>query len=97
LGLLAREAVAGVADLPGAAHHLVTVAGAVAFYLSAPGAERARAVRLTAPVVEELGPLLDSALAIFAVWRGAKRRYERRAHGARPGPERAVGVVPVLG
>src|SRR5215213_10066368 len=94
--LLAREAVAAAAELPRAAHHLVTVAGAAACYLAAPGADRERAVRLTAPVVDELGPLLDSALAIFAVWRGAKRRHERRARGARHAPERAAGVVPVL-
>lgn len=97
LGLLAREAVAAASELPRAAHHLVTVAGAAAFYLSAPGADGERAVRLTAPVVEELGPLLESALAIFAVWRGAKRRRERRARGARHAPERAAGVVPALG
>lgn len=94
LGVLARAAVTAAAELPGAAHHLVTVGGAVAFYLSAPGADRERAVRLTAPAVEELGPLLDSALAIFAVWRGAKRRCERRARGARPAPERTVEAVP---
>jgi tetraprenyl-beta-curcumene synthase len=97
LGLLAREAVAAASELPRAAHHLVTVAGAVAFYLSAPGADGERAVRLTAPVLEELHPLLDSTLAIFAVWRGAKRRHERRARGVRAAPERAAGVVPALG
>jgi len=97
LGLLAREAVAAVAELPRATHHLVTLVGAVAFYLSAPGADGERVVRLTAPVVDELRPLLDSTLAIFAVWRGAKRRHERRLHGVEPVAECAAGVVPVLG
>jgi tetraprenyl-beta-curcumene synthase len=97
LGLLAREAVAAAAELPRAAHHLVTVAGAVAFYLSAPGGDRERAARLTAPVVDELGPLLESTLAIFAVWRGAKRRHERRASRGARGTEQVVGVVPALG
>ncbi|MFL5817051.1 MAG: DUF2600 family protein [Conexibacter sp.] len=95
LGLLAREAVVAAAELPRAAHHLVTVAGAAAFYLSAPGAAGARAIRVTAEAVDELGPLLDSALAIFAVWRGAKRRHERRASDARHAPEPA-SVVPAL-
>ena len=72
LGALAREAVAAVADLPRAAHHLVTATGAVAFYLSAPGAGGARARRLTEPMAAEL-QLLAPALAIFGVWRRAKQ------------------------
>ncbi len=74
LRALARAAVAAVLELPRAPHHLMTVAGAVAFYLSAPGAGSARARRLTAPMVAELQPALAPALAIFAVWRAAKRR-----------------------
>jgi tetraprenyl-beta-curcumene synthase len=97
LRLLAREAAAAAAELPGAAHHLVTVAGAVAFYLSAPGADAERVRRLTAPIADELGPLLASTLAIFALWRGAKERRERRLGSARPAAERASGMVPALG
>jgi len=73
LEALAHEAVVAVADLPRAAHHLVTVTGAVAFYLSAPGAAGARARRLTAPMAAELRPLLAPALAIFGAWRRGKR------------------------
>lgn len=73
LGTLARAAIAGMQRLPRAPHHLMTVAGAAAFYLSAPGAAGERARRLTAPLTEELGPLLKPALAIFGVWRSAKR------------------------
>lgn len=81
LGVLAREAVGAAAGLPRAAHHLVTVAGAVAFYLSAPGAGGARARSLTAPMAAELQPLLAPALAIFGAWRRAKRwlTTERRS------------------
>jgi len=73
LGVLAREAVSAVEGLPRAAHHLMTMAGAVAFYLSAPGARRPERRRLTAPIVRELRPLLTPSLAIFAAWRSARR------------------------
>jgi tetraprenyl-beta-curcumene synthase len=81
LGMLAREAVVAVERLPRAPHHLMTVAGAVAFYLSAPAARQAHARRLTAPMRCELRPLLAPPLAIFAAWRGIKRR--RKALRAR--------------
>jgi len=97
LGALAREAVATARELPRAPHHLMTVAGAVAFYLSAPAAACERARRLTAPMARELRPLLTPALAIFRAWRTAKRRREARASVAPAGAERAAGVVPVLG
>ncbi|HEX4804894.1 MAG TPA: DUF2600 family protein [Conexibacter sp.] len=74
LGALAHAAVAAVLELPSAPHHLMTVAGAVAFYLSAPGAASARARRLTAPMAAELQPALAPALAVFALWRAARGR-----------------------
>jgi len=73
LGLLARDAVHAVERLPNAPHHLITMAGAVAFYLSAPGARDAERRRLTAPIERELRPLLAPPLAIFAAWRSARR------------------------
>jgi tetraprenyl-beta-curcumene synthase len=97
LALLAREALARSAALPRAAHHLMTVAGAVAFYLSAPGAEGERVRRVVAPMIDELGPLLDTTLTIFALWRGAKRCHERRGRGAQSVSDRAPGIVPALG
>jgi tetraprenyl-beta-curcumene synthase len=97
LELLARAAVAAAAQVPRAAHHLMTVAGAVAFYLSAVGAEGERARRLTAPMTAHLRPLLDPALAIFAAWRGAKRWRARRAPGIRGTHERIADAVPALG
>lgn len=97
LALLAREALTAAAELPRAAHHLVTVAGAVGFYLSAPGADRERVRRVAAPMIDELRPLLDTTLAIFAVWRGAKRCHERRGRGAPSSTDLAPGIVPALG
>jgi len=81
LGVLAREAVAAVKRLPRAPHHMMTVAGAVAFYLSAPAARAAPARQLTAPMTRELRPLLIPSLAIFTAWRELKRcRRVRSAH-----------------
>jgi tetraprenyl-beta-curcumene synthase len=80
LGLLAGEAVGSVEGLPNAPHHLITMAGAVAFYLSAPGARKADRRRLTAPIARELRPLLALPLAIFAAWRSV-RRGPRAARG----------------
>lgn len=70
---LALAAVDAARGLPRSAHHLMTVAGAVAFYVSAPAARDARARRITAPMLTELRPLITPALAIFAAWRRAKR------------------------
>ena len=73
----------------------MTVAGAVAFYLSAPGADGEPARRADGGDGRELRPLLDPALAIFAVWRAAKRRRERQP--GRRCPTSAADTVPVLG
>lgn len=87
LGALAREAVAAAAVLPRAADHLTIVAGAVAFYLSAPAAGEQRALRLTERMACELQPMLGCALPLFGAWRGAKRR--RAPAGAGVAPARA--------
>ncbi|HEX5146796.1 MAG TPA: DUF2600 family protein, partial [Conexibacter sp.] len=75
LGVLAREAVAAAGGLPRAAHHLMTVAGATAFYLSAPAAGGERARGMTAPMTGVLRPLLAPPLAIFGAWRRVKRAH----------------------
>jgi len=86
LGLLAREAVAAIERLPRAPHHLMTMAGAVAFYLSAPGARTAGRRRLTAPIVRELRLLVAPSLAIFAAWRGARRDEHKNVDLRGPSP-----------
>ena len=97
LGALARAAVAAVRELPRAPHHLMTVGGAVAYYLSAPGAAGERARRLTAPMAAELQPVLAPSLAIFAAWRGAKRWRGRAGGEQRRAREQAAALVPLLG
>jgi len=97
LGTLARGAVAAAGELPRAAHHLMTVGGAVAFYLSAPGAGSERARRLTAPMADELRPLLAPPLAIFACWRRVKHRRRRASWRTARAPEGGPGLVPLLG
>ncbi len=87
LGYLARVAVAAARELPRAAHHGMTVAGAVAFYLSAPAAGDERGRRITTPMVVELQPLIAPVLSIFGAWRWAKRR--RRS----PAPSRPVASM----
>jgi len=89
LGALARLAVAGARELPHAPHHLTTVAGAVAFYLSDPALDSARGRRLTAEMAGELRPLLTPTLAIFRAWRRAKR-FPRAGAGVPAAPAEAT-------
>jgi tetraprenyl-beta-curcumene synthase len=91
LAALARQAVSAASGLPRAPHHVMTVAGAVAFYLSAPAAAGEREQRMTAAMAVELRPLLTPARAIFALWRAAKRlRASVRAAPAPRAPTRAA-------
>ena len=94
LGRLARRAAVEVRGLPRASHHLMTVAGAAAFYLSAPEATRPHARRVTAPIVAELEPLITPTLVIFELWRRAKRLRERQAHGTASWREEAAPCDP---
>jgi len=89
LGHLARAAVASARGLPRAAHHAMTVVGAVAFYLSAPAARIGRGRRITTPMVAELRPLMTPVLMIFEAWRRAKHVRRRACHTSASSPERA--------
>jgi tetraprenyl-beta-curcumene synthase len=66
--------------LPHHAHHLMTLTGVAAYYLSAPEAHSEFARALTKQLRRELGPMLTPPLAILRAWRTAKR-----IGGARPG------------
>ncbi len=69
----AARAAAGAAELPRGPHHRMTAAGVAAYYLSAPEAGSPPASAVKARVVAELRPLITPTLAVFALWRLAKR------------------------
>lgn len=76
----ARRAATQAGALPHHAHHLMTVAGVVAYYLSAPEASREPARPLTARLRSELRPLLTPTLALMRTWRAAKRAHAALLH-----------------
>lgn len=73
LATVAREATAAARGLPNAAHHVMTVAGVTAFYLSAPAAGTAEARVVASPVTNELRPVIVPILATLRVWRRITR------------------------
>jgi tetraprenyl-beta-curcumene synthase len=73
IGAVARRGAAAAWTLRHGPHHAVTVAGAAAYYLSAPGARTPFARPVRRSVVNELKPLILPILGIFHVWREAKR------------------------
>jgi tetraprenyl-beta-curcumene synthase len=83
---VAREAMAGAQTLRHASHHTMSVSGAAAYYLSAPGAGAERARPISRDVARELKPLIAPIMQIFHAWRLAKRIAGRRAGRARRAP-----------
>lgn len=68
-----RRGANGTLDIANGTHHLMTLVGVVAYYISAPTASS----EFARPVIEqthnELKPLITPTLAIMRAWRGAKR------------------------
>jgi hypothetical protein len=87
LASVAQRAVAQAARLGEGAHHVMTLAGVVAYYTSAPGArgEVARPVALR--LQHELAPLIHPTLAVMRAWRFARRTRHLLARGAIRGGE----------
>jgi tetraprenyl-beta-curcumene synthase len=73
LASVAADATARARALPGAAHHVVTLVGVVAYYTSAPTARSAVALPITRHLHRELRPLIAPILALMRAWRLAKR------------------------
>jgi tetraprenyl-beta-curcumene synthase len=71
---VARRSVAAARDLPLAAHHVMTVGGIAAFYLSAPKARTAAIREVTAATLDVLEPTFTPALVVIGLWRRAGRR-----------------------
>jgi tetraprenyl-beta-curcumene synthase len=86
---LAREAQARARAAPNGAHHAMTLAGAVAYYTTHPGAREGRARELSLQLRRELAPTIWPTLAVMLGWRAAKRARalargrERRSADAR--------------
>lgn len=59
---------------PHRAHHLTTLVGIAAYYLSTPAASTKRVRNITEPIRHELRPLLTPTLALMSAWRRTKRR-----------------------
>ncbi len=73
LGALARDGAQQAQALPHGPHHVMTLAGVVAYYCSAPAANNPFARPVTTRVRRELQPLVTPALAVMRAWRLAKR------------------------
>jgi tetraprenyl-beta-curcumene synthase len=83
---VAGKAMAMARRLPNGAHHVMTLAGVVAYYTSAPGASSEVARPLSLRLQRELAPLIYPTLAVMRAWRLAKRGRRRLARaGIRPG------------
>lgn len=76
-----HHAASSARGLPNEAHHVMTLAGVVAYYASAPGAEREPARAVTAQLQRELEPLSAPTLAVVRTWRLAKRLRRRATDG----------------
>jgi tetraprenyl-beta-curcumene synthase len=68
-----RTAMDGARRLPNEPHHMMTIVGVVAYYLSAAGGRNDYTRTVTRPLADELAPLLGPTLAIMGMWRAAKR------------------------
>jgi tetraprenyl-beta-curcumene synthase len=80
LAMVLREAARRAQEAPASAHHLMTLAGVIAYYTSAPGARSELALPVTSRVRRELRPLITPTLALMRGWRLAKR-LRARIHG----------------
>jgi tetraprenyl-beta-curcumene synthase len=78
ISTLARSSIEQTGVLADRARHATILAGAVAFYLSAPGARSEFAAPVTQRLRRELGGLLTLALAGMRAWRAVARMTGRR-------------------
>jgi tetraprenyl-beta-curcumene synthase len=68
-----HRAARGALDIPNGTHHLMTLIGVVAYYISAPTASSEFARPVIEQTQNELKPLITPTLAIMRAWRSAKR------------------------
>jgi tetraprenyl-beta-curcumene synthase len=78
-----HHAVRSARGLPHGAHHVMTLAGVVAYYSSAPGAASEPARAVAAQLRRELEPLSAPTFAVLRTWRLTKRLRARATGGSR--------------
>jgi tetraprenyl-beta-curcumene synthase len=83
LAAFARRAMALAPAVPNAGHHMMTLAGVVAYYSSALEHGDRSAKKTVALVQRELQPLIMPTLTFMRAWRFAKRLRSRGAKGGR--------------
>jgi hypothetical protein len=82
---LAREAHTRARAAPHGPHHVMTLAGVIAYYTTHPGAREGPARSIAAQLRRELSPTIWPTLAVMSAWRAAKRgRAILRAGTRRP-------------
>lgn len=69
----ARRAIEHATPLPNGAHHIMTLVGVGAYYISAPTARSDFAQPVTQQIRHELKPLITPTLLVIRAWRAAKR------------------------
>jgi hypothetical protein len=77
-----ERAVAKASAVRHGPHHVMTLAGVVAYYISAPGARTEIARPIAEQLRAELRPLITPTLAVMRSWRVAKRARVRLASPA---------------
>ena len=93
---LIAEALVRAREAPRANHHVMTLAGSVAFYTTHQGARDPRVRRLSATVRSDLSPTIWPAVAVMRTWRVAKSisslacRHSTRPKGRRSCMRRRV-------
>jgi tetraprenyl-beta-curcumene synthase len=73
LASVTRQAAIGARDLPNGPHHVMVLAGVVAYYTSAPTAASNHARPAATQIQRELKPLITPTLAVMRTWRLARR------------------------
>jgi tetraprenyl-beta-curcumene synthase len=78
-----RHAAIEARTLPKGPHHVMTLAGVVAYYTSAPAAASNHVRPVATHLQRELKPLITPTLTVMRTWRLAKR-LRRQRHGRSP-------------
>lgn len=87
---LTREALTRARRAPNGEHHVMTLAGVLAYYTSHPGAREPHARAAVHAVRAQLSPTIWPALGVMLAWRAAKRARRILRPPSRPAPHDAA-------